>query len=50
MHNGRDNFVQLAFDQVEDARALAQTVVETGCERLLVLDGDLTIVSASGSF
>ena len=42
--------MKLAFDRVEDARALAQTVVETVREPLLVLDGDLKILSASGSF
>lgn len=38
------------FDQIEGSRASAQTVMETVREPLLVLDGDLKILSASGSF
>jgi two-component sensor histidine kinase len=42
--------VNTLFDQVEDARLLAQIVVESVHEPLLVLDGDLKILVASGSF
>src|SRR5204863_9170729 len=38
------------FDQIEDARSLAQIVVETVREPLLVLDDRLTILVASNSF
>jgi two-component sensor histidine kinase len=38
------------FDRVEDARSLAQIVVETVREPLLVLDSKLTILVASASF
>jgi two-component sensor histidine kinase len=38
------------FDQIEDARSLAQIVVETVREPLLVLDDRLTILVASKSF
>jgi two-component sensor histidine kinase len=38
------------FDQIEDARSLAQIVVETVREPLLVLDDRLTILVASPSF
>src|SRR5476649_843819 len=38
------------FDRVEDARSLAQIVVETVREPLLVLDSKLTILVASNSF
>jgi two-component sensor histidine kinase len=38
------------FDRIEDARSLAQIVVETVREPLLVLDGTLTILVASNSF
>ena len=38
------------FDKIEDARSLAQIVVETVREPLLVLDDRLTIQVASNSF
>jgi chemotaxis protein methyltransferase CheR len=38
------------FDQIEDVRSLAQIVVETVREPLLVLDDRLTILIASNSF
>jgi two-component sensor histidine kinase len=38
------------FDRAEDARSLAQIVVETVREPLLVLDNDLKILVASSSF
>ena len=38
------------FDQIEDVRSLAQIVVETVREPLLVLDDRLTILVASASF
>jgi chemotaxis protein methyltransferase CheR len=38
------------FDQIEDARSLAQIIVETVREPLLVLDHNLTILIASHSF
>lgn len=38
------------FDRIEDARSLAQIVVETVREPLLVLDNTLTILVASASF
>lgn len=38
------------FDEAEDARSLAQIVVETVREPLLVLDNDLKILVASSSF
>ncbi|MGB8365226.1 MAG: histidine kinase dimerization/phosphoacceptor domain -containing protein [Rhizomicrobium sp.] len=38
------------FDEIEDARSLAQIVVETMREPLLVLDHTLTILMASASF
>lgn len=38
------------FDQIEDVRSLAQIVVETVREPLLVLDDRLTILVASPSF
>jgi two-component sensor histidine kinase len=38
------------FDRIEDARSLAQIVVETVREPLLVLDHNLTILVASNSF
>src|SRR6185437_13431368 len=38
------------FDRIEDARSLAQIVVETVREPLLVLDNRLTIMVASNSF
>lgn len=40
----------LFFDKIEDARSLAQIVVETVREPLLVLDNTLTILVASNSF
>src|SRR5580698_3271595 len=40
----------MLFDNVEDARSLAQIVVETVREPLLVLDDRLTILVASNSF
>jgi two-component sensor histidine kinase len=42
--------VKQIFDHIEDVRALAQTIVETVREPLLVLDSDLKILAASGSF
>ena len=38
------------FDKIEDARSLAQIVVETVREPLLVLDHNLVILVASSSF
>ncbi|MEJ0040697.1 MAG: histidine kinase dimerization/phosphoacceptor domain -containing protein [Rhizomicrobium sp.] len=38
------------FEQVEDARALAQIIVDTVREPVLVLDGDSNILFASASF
>jgi chemotaxis protein methyltransferase CheR len=38
------------FSKIENVRAIAQTIVETVREPLLVLDGDLKILAASGSF
>ncbi len=38
------------FVHVEDGRALAQAIVDTICEPLLVLDQDLRVVAASRSF
>ena len=38
------------FDQIEDARSLAQIIVDTVREPLLVLDDDLNILVASTSF
>ena len=40
----------MLFDKIEDARSLAQIVVETVREPLLVLDNKLTILVASSSF
>ncbi|HMH65134.1 MAG TPA: sensor histidine kinase [Rhizomicrobium sp.] len=40
----------MLFDKIEDARSLAQIVVETVREPLLVLDNTLTILVASNSF
>jgi two-component sensor histidine kinase len=40
----------MLFDKIEDARSLAQIVVETVREPLLVLDNRLTILVASNSF
>ena len=40
----------MLFDKIEDARSLAQIVVETVREPLLVLDNRLTILVASSSF
>jgi chemotaxis protein methyltransferase CheR len=42
--------VKALFDKIEDARQLAQIVVESVHEPLLVLDGALKILVASGSF
>jgi chemotaxis protein methyltransferase CheR len=42
--------VQELFDHVEDARALAQIIVDTVREPVLVLDGDCRILFASASF
>lgn len=39
-----------SLDKVGDARSLAQIVVETVHEPLLVLDEDFTILAASDSF
>lgn len=38
------------FDKIADARSLAQTIVDTVREPLLVLDADFKILLASGSF
>src|ERR1700733_6224468 len=40
----------MLFDKIEDARSLAQIVVETVREPLLVLDNTLKILVASSSF
>jgi len=42
--------VQQLFEQVEDARALAQIIVDTVREPVLVLDADFRILFASASF
>jgi chemotaxis protein methyltransferase CheR len=42
--------VTALFDKIADARLLAQTIVDTVREPLLVLDADFTILLASGSF
>jgi chemotaxis protein methyltransferase CheR len=42
--------MNMLFDKIEDARSLAQIVVETVREPLLVLDNRLTILVASSSF
>src|SRR5665213_3923177 len=42
--------MNMLFDKIEDARSLAQIVVETVREPLLVLDNTLTILVASNSF
>ena len=38
------------MDRITDGRTLAQALVDTVRESLLVLDGDLRVVSASRSF
>ena len=38
------------FADIEDGRALAQAIVDTVREPLLVLDSDLRVVAASRSF
>ena len=38
------------FDRIEDVRSLAQIVMETVREPLLVLDGNLEVLAASNSF
>jgi PAS domain-containing protein len=38
------------FEDIEDARALAQAIVDTVREPLLVLDGDLRVLAVSRSF
>jgi chemotaxis protein methyltransferase CheR len=40
----------MPFDDIEDGRALAQAIVDTVREPLLVLDADLRVVAASRSF
>ena len=40
----------LIFDRIEDVRTLAQIVVETVREPLLVLDADLQVVTANRAF
>lgn len=40
----------MPFDDIEDERALAQAIVDTVREPLLVLDADLRVVAASRSF
>lgn len=45
-----DEAVIALFEQVVDPRSLAQIIVDTVREPLLVLDGDLNILLASGSF
>jgi chemotaxis protein methyltransferase CheR len=40
----------MLFDKIEDVRSLAQIIVETVREPLLVLDNNLTILVASSSF
>jgi two-component sensor histidine kinase len=42
--------VEAFFDKIGDARKLAQIIVDTIREPLLVLDGDLKVLFASGSF
>jgi two-component sensor histidine kinase len=42
--------MNILFDKIEDVRSLAQIVVETVREPLLVLDSTLTILVASSSF
>jgi chemotaxis protein methyltransferase CheR len=42
--------VTAPFDKIADARSLAQAIVDTVREPLLVLDADLNILLASGSF
>jgi two-component sensor histidine kinase len=42
--------VTALFDQIEDARSLAQIIVDTVREPLLVLDDDLNVLVASTSF
>ena len=37
------------FKDIEDARALAQAIVDTVREPLLVLDGDLCVLAVSRS-
>lgn len=43
-------FLKALFDKVEDARSLAQIIVDAVREPLLALDGDFNILFASGSF
>ncbi len=38
------------FKDIEDARALAQAIVDTVREPLLVLDGDLRVLAVSRSY
>jgi hypothetical protein len=38
------------FEDIEDARALAQAIVDTVREPLLVLDGDLCVLAVSRSY
>ena len=38
------------FKDIEDSRALAQAIVDTVREPLLVLDGDLCVLAVSRSF
>ena len=40
----------MPFDDIEHGRALAQAIVDTVREPLLVLDADLRVVAASRSF
>ena len=42
--------LKASLEQVEEARNYAQAIVETLREPLLVLDGDLQVVSANQSF
>ena len=42
--------VEAFFDKIEDARKLAQVIVDTIREPLLVLDADRNVLFASGSF
>jgi two-component sensor histidine kinase/PAS domain-containing protein len=47
---GRKTDMPKLFDKIEDARSLAQMIVDTVREPLLVLDGGLNIMVASSSF
>ena len=42
--------IEPPFKDIEDARALAQAIVDTVREPLLVLDGDLRVLAVSRSY